>query len=372
MKIAARHYAEVLALLQSFELLWNHYLQSDRKLFAQECRSEASRFIESFQELEKLDKTLSVPTEVLALTNQPRTEIFDALLSWAHGATDYPFNTTDGGRLIVFCCITDIKYLMLTRLGVKKPPILGFAMDSELYAAQATKWRGHLPPPLLRGAPDKLMEAASGRQTIVVVGDIRRSQDLMTYAISADDYSARMFAFINATRERIAAANGIFDKFTGDGFLAYFNEEICGDQDYRTCFLNFLAEESEFAVEHFKVWGDSIRMVPPVEIGLAVGADLGIVDFRNLDNHLVTVGNAIVWAARMATAALANEVLVNNLLFVTLKDHPHVQFKARNAQTKTGEAFLTRALTFSAPPPSVRPSLSSAVLSAVPPAGSDR
>lgn len=87
-----------------------------------------------------------------------------------------------------------------------------------------------------------------------------------------------------------------------------------------------------------------MKKLPAEPIGLAIGADLGIVSFQNLNHHLVAVGDAVVWASRMASGASANEILVNNLLFEALRDTTGVRFEERPSKTKSGEGFLAHAL----------------------------
>ena len=81
-------------------------------------------------------------------------------------------------------------------------------------------------------------------------------------------------------------------------------------------------------------------------VGLAVGADTGGIDFRNVNYHLSAVGEAIVWASRMASVASANEVAVNNLLVSALEGRPSLRLGPRVGRTKAGEEFLAVALTF--------------------------
>ena len=65
-----------------------------------------------------------------------------------------------------------------------------------------------------------------------------------------------------------------------------------------------------------------------------------------MNNQLVAVGAAIVWASRMAAVARANEVIVNNLLFSRLEGRGDIRFSARPETTKGGEGFLARRLEF--------------------------
>jgi class 3 adenylate cyclase len=217
------------------------------------------------------------------------------------------------------------------------------------YTAGFVRWRGQIPWKALEDAshePSTLLEQASSSPSIAVVGDIRKSQDLMTYAADADSFSEHIVSFIEKTRALIDEHCGIFDKFTGDGFLAYFNEDVCRSAgvNFIDSFIGFVREEGEFAASLFDEWGRTVRKLPPSPVGLAMGADVGVVQFRDLRDHLVAVGDTIVWASRMSSVGRAGEVIVNNRLFNALRDRPGCSFEDRTGETKAGETFLSRAL----------------------------
>ena len=144
--------------------------------------------------------------------------------------------------------------------------------------------------------------------------------------------------------------SGIFDKFTGDGFIAYFNDSVCTEaqkhqrsiKKFADCFLDFVCDEIEFANNLFADWCKTVRKLPTTPIGLAIGADLGYIDFREMENHLISVGEPIVWASRMADAGQAGEVVVNNLLYAELEGCLSLEFKQREGKTKSGEFFLSK------------------------------
>lgn len=70
--------------------------------------------------------------------------------------------------------------------------------------------------------------------------------------------------------------------------------------------------------------------------------DLGLVSFGNIDHRFVGVSDAIVWASRMASAASASEVVVNNLLYHVLSQRDGLEFGRRQAATRSGQGFLAR------------------------------
>ena len=162
------------------------------------------------------------------------------------------------------------------------------------------------------------------------------------------DYSENLVNFMTETRELVFENMGIFDKFTGDGFVAYFNEKMCKDyeKDFVECFLKFTRDEQEYAAKLFPEWVRKIRKHPCVSIGLSIGADVGIVEFRDEEQHFVAFGDSIVWATRMCAVGLAGELIVNNLLYHKIKDNHLLSFTERSEQTKSGENFLARQVDF--------------------------
>lgn len=169
-------------------------------------------------------------------------DILSKLREWASGQDRYPYETHYMSRFMLWALITSLKALLIIELGLTRFPIMVVKSEEQEYSENYVKWRGHLPPNIIRDHnPEALIKEACSTSTIVVVGDIRRSQDLMTYSRSAESFSSRIVEFITQTRLLLNKRSGFFVKFTGDGFLAYFNEAICraADTDYRESFLEF-------------------------------------------------------------------------------------------------------------------------------------
>lgn len=76
-----------------------------------------------------------------------------------------------------------------------------------------------LPMKTLSDVSDSYIERLSLYDTIVIVGDIRRSQDLMTYGCEPNIYRENIIEFTNKIRNIVKSNIGIFDHFTGDGFF---------------------------------------------------------------------------------------------------------------------------------------------------------
>ena len=337
---------ECAILAQTFEIYLAYYLQSSAKLFAQECRDSAKHFLEAYEELARVEPNIQDPRTLRMDENTDVNSIVTKLRVFAEGSELYPYPGANKNRLVLWEFFSGLKGNIFRQLEIKRWPIMTFNAGEALSSANFIKWSGYLPRTTVWGDPDSLVEEAGRTPTIALVGDIRRSQDLMTYGKSPAGFSNRMVRFVETTRYTLEKYGALFDKFTGDGFIAYFNETICraAATDYLNAFISFLAEYLEFAGQHFQEWTRQVKRLPVEPIGLALGADLGIISFQNLNQHLFAVGDAIVWASRLASAAGANEVLVNNLLFEELSTNETLTFQQRSVKTKTGDDILARVL----------------------------
>jgi len=341
---------ECLSLAHAFETLWAYYVQSDGELFRAECKEAARDFLASLEEAAATAPEL-LDAESLALGDATDiAAILGELGNWANGSGRYPYGDAFKGRFMLFAFITGVKSLILREAGVTRWPQTIMTSEERAHSERVLRWKPHLPKRVLMHDPDALVAEASESRAIAVIADIRRSQDLMTYAKSADDFSERMVQFITHARSRIEELGGVFDKFTGDGYLAFFSEAVCTrlKQDYKSSFLAFVREQHDFASAHFSNWLGSVRKQPTLPTGLAIGADIGQVAFLDKDNHLMAVGDCIVWATRMAAAASAGETVVNNLLHRALTDREGLQFEAIEGTAKGGESFLGQRLSFGA------------------------
>jgi class 3 adenylate cyclase len=334
---------------QSFETLWAYYSQSSGNLFDDETRQAARAFMSIYDDLAAADAVFADPNALAIGEDTDVKDMVNRLREWAESSADWPWEEPFQSRFMLWAFITGLNKAIGERIGLSRLPAAIMSTEEIEYSESYIKWSGHLPRIGLRRDPDKLVEEASSADTIVVVGDIRRSQDLMTYAADSEEFSTRMVEFLSRTRQNLEINAGFFDKFTGDGFVAYFNQAICNEanKDHIQSFLDFAAIETSFAFEHFSEWQATIRKVPGERMGLALGADLGVVAFHSIRRHLVAVGDPIVWAARMASAASAGQLLINNLLYHRLSDRPELSLEEFRGATKTGESFLARVLDFS-------------------------
>ncbi len=342
-----RPFVSCLLLLNDFQVHWAYFSLSDGELYPDAAREAAGRLVDGLRELEARKEPLLGNEDERNLGLLPPKELLYMLEAWSRRNDPDALHRllqSSVGMQAYFCVV---KRSLHERLGL---PIPVQEMDGSevMYRQSFTRWQAHFPTLLLHnmGEAAKVLERASCSESIVVVGDIRRSQDLMTYARDSAGFATNVVRLINTTRMLLDEYLGIFDKFTGDGFLAYFNKELCAVQgrDYRECFTDFVRDITAFAREHFALWSKEVRKLPDVEVGLAMGADVGCVLFQDIDSHFIAVGDAIIWANRMASAAKAGETVCNNLLHVLLEENADLGFATRLGATKSGETFSAKVL----------------------------
>ena len=341
---------DCLILAQSFGEFWAYYGQSDGFLYEEPCRKTGKALASGVAVLLAATSACfaQVQGDMDAHTDAGDiNRIVETLAAWADGAEKWPYASPHETRFTLGPFLMALKRYCLRHVGCVALPYLTLYGGEGDYSSQALRWKGHLPGKLLQhGGLERLIAQANETQSIVVVGDICRSQDLMTYALNRDSFSRYLAEFLEGTRTVVEANGGIFDKFTGDGFVVYFNEAVSQAQDleYHASFLKFVDEQAQFARRLFSRWVRDVRKLPPGGIGLAIGADVGVISIQHREGHLIAVGDALVWATRMAAEAHADETVVNNALYHALKDRPHIAFTERAAQTKTGEGFLAQIL----------------------------
>ncbi len=338
-----------LLLLNDFQIYWAYFSLSDGELYPDGAREVAGRLVNALREVEAAQGPLLGKEVEAGLGLLPPGVLLRSLAAWSRQGESEALHLLLQNSVGMQAYFSVVKRSLHERLGL---PIMVQEMDGSevMYRQSFIRWQAHFPTVLLHsmGEARKVLERASCSESIVVVGDIRRSQDLMTYARDSLGFAANIVRLINTTRLLLDEHLGIFDKFTGDGFLAYFNKELCALQgrDYRKCFTDFARDITVFSREHFARWSREVRKLPDVDVGLAMGADVGCVLFQDIDAHFIAVGDAIIWANRMVSAAQAGETVCNNLLSVLLEENGMVGFEVRQGSTKAGELFRAKAIRY--------------------------
>ena len=164
-------------------------------------------------------------------------------------------------------------------------------------------------------------------QMFVMAADIRESTTLMKEAVKFELFAKIMDKFVSAVRRGIGTPGGWFDRFTGDGFLAYWIVQQGAEGEYQQRFVEAagnLAHTAHQLVElfHARVLEDFRRNSRNLSegVGLSMGLDAGPGYLVEIAGELTIVGPPVVGAVRMVTAAAQPKEIVAN---VFLGEHLH-------------------------------------------------
>lgn len=145
-------------------------------------------------------------------------------------------------------------------------------------------------------------------ETVVLSIDIRRSTELMLKARKPELFSKFITELSEKLSKIIIGNYGIFDKFTGDGILAFFPKFYSGEKAIVRA-LKAAEECHEVFSEHYSKSRDCFNVFIK-DVGLGIGVDYGNVTLVNTNNELTVVGIPVVYACRMS-GAKAGETLLN-------------------------------------------------------------
>lgn len=147
--------------------------------------------------------------------------------------------------------------------------------------------------------------------------DIRRSTDLMLKARSPDLFASFLSSLSAALMEIVFKSFGVFDKFTGDGILAFFPEFYSGrDAGYHALKAAMLCHEA-FA-RHYREFRHAFVSVLQ-DTGLGIGIDFGTLHLVQVAGPLTVVGPPVVYACRLGGAA-PGTTLINQPAFEVLSE----------------------------------------------------
>lgn len=161
-----------------------------------------------------------------------------------------------------------------------------------------------------------VMDAARSTQRVnmvVMSVDMRKSTSLMKEAFDPPEFIEILRTFFDLSERGVRASGGWYDKYLGDGYLAYWLPENLNSTSYPS-----LAGPLKMADAAHAVWNsleDGLRDFVhnwPSGAGLSVGLDAGPAYLAIIGNELTIMGMPVIGATRMVSAAKAGETLFNS------------------------------------------------------------
>ena len=197
--------------------------------------------------------------------------------------------------------------------------------DGELDRERAAKLLETHAPPDWEGRFDRnaLLDAVIDGEPIqmfVMGADIRESTMLMKEAIRFERFALVMDKFVSAVRRGLQGSGGWFDKFTGDGFLAYWILQPGTPEQTEARFVQTAGNlvhtaRSLVTLFHARVLEDFRANSRNLSagVGLSIGLDAGPGYVVKIADELTIVGPPVVGAVRMVTAAARPQEIVANV-----------------------------------------------------------
>lgn len=144
---------------------------------------------------------------------------------------------------------------------------------------------------------------------VVMSVDIRRSTDLMLKARTPEEFANFITKLCEELNRIVLNSWGVFDKFTGDGILAFFPDFFSGD-DAAFYALSAADKCHQAFKAHYHRCRKSFTSIL-TDIGLGIGIDYGRVHLVQVAGGLTVVGEPVVYACRLSGAppgvTLANQ-----------------------------------------------------------------
>lgn len=154
-----------------------------------------------------------------------------------------------------------------------------------------------------------LEEGSAPVDATIVVGDLRLSGLVLREAIQPSLFARFMIGFTEAVAGLTRENEGWFDRFTGDGFIAYWIDTMAvGPTTARlTEFCQAVMPAADSLISKLKQNSRNF----PSGVGLSLGADAGRCELVRVEGSLTLIGSPVVGATRMAAAAKANQTILN-------------------------------------------------------------
>ncbi len=166
--------------------------------------------------------------------------------------------------------------------------------------------RGHLSP---QAVQDLLTSGSSEVMATVVVGDLRMSALVLKEAVQPALFARFIIGFTESVQSLANSEGGWFDKFTGDGFIAFWIPLADSSPEFTRIprFCQTVMPASEALISNLRKNSRNF----PVGVGLSIGIDSGPCQLVRVGESLTLLGSPIVGATRMASGARARQTLVN-------------------------------------------------------------
>jgi class 3 adenylate cyclase len=163
----------------------------------------------------------------------------------------------------------------------------------------------------------------------VLVMDIRKSTSMMLKTTDRD-FAKYLNTLMTSLVSAITDRYGIFEKFTGDGFIALYIKSITEDAVIRAVSTAFDCIE---IFENHRRNSDSAFSAILSDFGLSFGIDYGYINLNMISNEINVIGKPVVYASRMA-GGKSNDIMLNYQAKLELENIQSNVVKLRQTRVK--------------------------------------
>jgi len=176
----------------------------------------------------------------------------------------------------------------------------------------------------------------------IVSADIRRSTSLMEQAKTTEDFAAFLKLLNSSIYKEATRCGGVFEKFTGDGALCFFLDDLCNGSSVKNALI-FAKKipglfEKYYTQFHDKFYDLNVS-------GMGVGIDYGDFSIKIINSSLNIIGRPVVSACRLSSGS-PGTVLVNNQAKTIAQNDASIQkfiyFERLTAETKEGPLLVDK------------------------------
>jgi class 3 adenylate cyclase len=163
----------------------------------------------------------------------------------------------------------------------------------------------------------KNFESEKETENVIMSIDIRHSTDLMLNARNSENFASFITELCAGLKQIIIKNYGVFDKFTGDGILAYFPLFYSGDDAIHKCCVS-AKECHNFFIKYYRDNRKYFKI--NLVTGLGIGIDFGMAKLVRINDEPTIVGVPVVYACRLSCAP-SNHTYINQPVYEYLSKY---------------------------------------------------
>ena len=196
----------LLALVLNFEKYWQSYSLSDGVLYSKEVREEAKKIVPLFYDIYGKKVLVETDGRVNDVDMFESRQLVEELDKWLETKDKFPREFlgkkyTHRTQLYYQVVFIELESQLQEEIGLPIGLSYTATVHETIFRSKQFPWALQLPSSLLdKVLEPSFLERMSKSDTIVVVADIRRSQDLITYGLTPEFYRKQIIGLLDEVK----------------------------------------------------------------------------------------------------------------------------------------------------------------------------